>query len=231
MTAPVSRWLKPAAVPFVIAVAATSWCAWSTGAGLALFFGAVLLSALYVPALTLAAQPNNRWIPPLAAGIGIAACWAISLFVSDVSPGELLRCVAVCWAFLFAVAGTSSLLTRLRLPPPLAAGVALVIALLWLTWPIWLSHGLNQSRVNALVIAHPLLAINGALQHLGAWDRAPLAYQRLTILNQDIPYHLPRSIIPAIVLHAALAAIDPALSARQRASRRIGRWWQSGIRS
>lgn len=215
MSALASRWLKPAVAPFLIAIGATSWCAWSTGPGLALFFGAVLLAALYVPFLTLMEPPAARWNPPLAAGLGVGVCWAVALLFCDVTGVEWMRCLLICFAFSLALAGATSALTRLPIPPSLAAAVVVVVALFWLTWPVWLSHGLNQSRVNGLVVAHPLLAINGVLQYLGAWDRAPLAYQRLTILNQDIPYHLPRSIMPAVLVHGAIATIGFAITVRR----------------
>jgi hypothetical protein len=197
-------YLQPALTGFVFALAATAWCAWTAGAGLPLFFGAILLAALYVPALTLAEPPDTRWLPPLTSAAGIITVWTFSLASADTSVFELLRCALLCITFLLAVGGLSSLLTKTRLAPAPSAAAVTLLALLWLTWPVWLSHALTQSRVNALSVAHPLLALNGVLRHLGAWDRAPLAYQRLTILNQDIPYTLPRSILPAVLLHSLI---------------------------
>ena len=196
--------LKPAITGVIFSVIATAWCALAAGQGLSLFFGAVLLSAFYVPALTLAETPEVRWIPPLSIGAGIILCWTVSLHIADVTVGELFRCSLICLVFTFALAGLASLLARIRLAPPAAAFTVTLIALLWLTWPVWLSHGLTQARVDALTYAHPLLAINGVLRHLGAWDRATLAYQRLTILNQDIPYSLPHTILPALLVHSLI---------------------------
>jgi hypothetical protein len=197
---------KPALTGLIFSLLATAWCAWAAGTGLALFFGAILLTAFYVPALTLAEPPQIRWIPPIASTLGIAICWTASLHAVDVSATELLRCVLVCLSYTFAIAGFASLLSQLRLAPAPAAFFVTLTVLLWLTWPVWLSHALNQTRVNILSPAHPLLALNGVLRHLGAWDRATLAYQRLTVLNQDIPYTLPRSIFPTVALHTLIAA-------------------------
>jgi hypothetical protein len=195
---------RTALIAFVFAVVATCWCAWCTGAGLALFFGAIFLTALYVPPLTLAWKPEVRWIGAIAISAGVIACWGISIGWAQISVAEWLKCAVVCSAFVFALCGLASALSRLGIAGPPAAGAVVCIALLWLTWPVWLSHGLTQSRVNALVAAHPLLAINGVLLHLGSWDRAPIAYQRLTILNQDISYHPPRSILLAVFVHGLI---------------------------
>jgi len=135
---------------------------------------------------------------------------------SDITFGELLRCSLIFTAFVFALSGAASALSRAGVVAPLAAGIVVTVAVLWLTWPIWLSHALNQTLVDWLVPAHPLLAINSVLRHLGAWDRAPLAYQKLTVLNQDIPYHLPRSIFPATLLHSLIGIFGFSLARPRR---------------
>ena len=103
MSALVSRWLKPAVSAFLIAIGATLWCAWTTGPGLALFFGAVMLAALYVPFLTLMEPPPARWNPPLATGLGVGLCWAIALPFCDVTGVEWMRCLLICFAFILAL--------------------------------------------------------------------------------------------------------------------------------
>lgn len=206
MSAGISPPFRAALTGSAFALAATGWCAWATGPGLGLFLAATLLAALYVPALTLAEEPPARAITPAATASGIAICWGISTLWSDVSLFELFRCTLVLVSLTLALGGAASGLARAGLTPSLSAGLVAAAGTLWLTWPVWLSHALNQAAVDWLSPAHPLLALNGVLRHLGAWDRAPLAYQKLTILNQDIPYHLPRSIIPATLVHAAIAA-------------------------
>jgi hypothetical protein len=196
--------LRAAVTAFAISVIATSWCWWIAGPGLALFFGGVILAALYLPSLALADKSASYWVTAGAAAVGICAVWLISLSRVDVSVMEWLRCGVVCVAFLFALCGFASALTELRIAPPIAATCTVIVAMAWLTWPVWLSSWLTQGLVDWLVPAHPLLTMNGVLQHLGSWDRAPIAYRQLTILNQDIPYHLPRGILPAVAVHGAL---------------------------
>jgi hypothetical protein len=200
-----------AAIAFLVSVAATSWCWWLAGPGLAFFLGEIILSALYLPPIALAQAGAARWPAPCAATIGIAVVDLLSLPWVDVSTFEWLRCTLICLTFSFAMCGTGVALTRFRLGAPVAATSTVIVALAWLTWPVWLSPWLTQGLVNWLVPAHPLLAVNGVLQHLGSWDRAPIAYRQLTILNQDIPYHLPRSIIPAVALHGAVGLLVVAL--------------------
>ena len=203
-------------IAFVVALIATGWCWWAVGAGLGLFFGAILLAALYVPSLSVMERAHNSWINLCALTLGVCACWAMAMPWQDVTIFELLRCCLVCAAFVWAMGGLAVALGKLKLSPPFSAALISAVALLWLTWPAWMSHALTQHLVNALVIAHPLLAINGVLQHLGTWDRAPIAYRQLTILNQDIPYHLPQSIFPAVAVHGVIGLIGSLLARAKR---------------
>ena len=206
-------------VAFALAALATAWCWWLVGAGLALFLGAILLSALYLPPIALAQTGASRWAAPGAAAAGIAIIYLLSLTQADITAAEWLRCSLVCLAFSFALCGFATILTLLRLSAPTAALFTVIFALAWLTWPVWMSPWLTQTKVDWLVPAHPLLGVNGVLQHLGSWDRAPIAYRHLTILNQDIPYHLPRSIIPAVVVHVAIGAMGLAPGALRPSNR------------
>jgi hypothetical protein len=199
------------AIAFLVSVAASSWCWWLAGPGLALFLGGILLSAFYLPAIALAQHGAARWTIPCAATVGVATINLLSLWQVDITTAEWLRCTLVVLAFSFALCGVGTGLMRLQISAPLAGTFTTIVALAWLTWPVWLSPWLTQDLVNCLVPAHPLLGVNGLLQHLGSWDRAPIAYRQLTILNQDIPYHLPRSIIPAVVVHGAVGLLVFAL--------------------
>jgi len=181
-----------------------------------------MLIALYVPALVSVESGWDRITSAGAAIVGVAIIWAIATGSMDVSFAEWLRCTLVLGAFVITLAGCVSLLSLIRLPWPVASGLTTLLALLWFTWPVWLSHALTQSRVDWLVPAHPLLAINGVVAHLGAWDRMPIAYRSLTVLNQDIPYHLPRSIAPAVLVHSAIGLAGLMLEIR-RATRPIAR--------
>jgi hypothetical protein len=197
----------------MVSLAAGAWCWHATGPGLGLFLGLLLLATLYMPGLIIAELGRGRRIALSAGVCGTALVWLISVNFIDVSITEWLRCVVVFTAYVFALAGLVSLLQRARFPEPLAAGVVVLIGLLWLTWPVWMSPWLTQRSVNWLVPANPVFAINSVLKHLGTWDHAPIAYRALTNLNQDVPYQMPQTIFPATIVHLLIGtiAVIPAL--------------------
>lgn len=204
-----------AALPsLVLSIGATLWCWWGAGAGLGLLLAAPMLATLYFPLLVAAERGRDRIASTTGAILGIAIVWAIATNSMDVSLGQWLRCTLVLAAVVIALSGIVTLLTMLPITWPVAALLTTLVSLLWLTWPVWLSHVLTQQRVDLLVPAHPLLAINGVVAHLGSWDRMPIAYRSLTVLNQDIPYHLPRSVWPAVLAHLAIGTPGLILSVR-----------------
>lgn len=218
-----SRLVHAAAPALLLSIGATAWCWWACRNGLGLFLGSTLLATLYVPALVLYEPPVRRWIPVIAAVVGTAIVWAVSLATVDVTAWEWLRCCLVLAAYLWAVAGIASMLSLIRVPAPLASALAIIAGFLWLTWPVWLSHALTQGLVSWLVPIDPLMAVNAVLKHLGTWDHQPIAYRSLTVLNQDVAYHLPRSIMPAFLFHLLLGASGILLPLRW--GRGAGRPW------
>jgi len=168
--------------------------------------GAVLLATLYVPLLTVAEEPSTRWVPAVSCTIGIALVWLFCCIADELSFGQWLQCDLVLLAYLAALGGLTSSLAAWRVTPALSAALITVIALAWLTWPVWLSPWLTQGLVTWLVPAHPIMALNSVVKHLGTWDRAPIAYRQLTTLNEDVSYRLPRTIIPMLAVHVALGA-------------------------
>jgi len=198
--------LRAALPALLISAGATIWCCWAVGANLGLFLGSILLLTLYTPPLVLAEKYQSRWIAAACVVMGVAIVLAFAIISIDVTIFELLRCVIVLGAYAFALTGFASLLTAARFPASIAAGITIFLFLAWLTWPVWLSPWMTQRMADWLTPANPLLAINGVVKHLGPWDRAPIAYRSLTVLNQDVPYHLPTSIIPAILLHLVIGA-------------------------
>lgn len=200
----------------LISAAAAGWCWWAAGPGLGLFLVPPLLATLYVPPLVLAEQRADRWLVVLSSAAGTAIVWAVALTTADVTVWEWLRCCIVLAAYVCALGGFASLLETIRFPLTLAYAIPTVVGLLWLTWTVWLSHALTQGLVTWLVPAHPLMAINSVLKHLGTWDRAPLAYRALTVLNQDVPYQLPRHVGWAVSLHLLIGAPGIALALRSQ---------------
>jgi hypothetical protein len=176
------------------------------GTNLGLFLGTLLLITLCTPPLVLSVPTRLAWIPAASIVLGASIVWLISASAADVTATEWLRCCVVLAAYVAALAGLASLFRSVGLSPLLASALTVILGLLWLTWPVWLSHWLTEPLAAWLVPAHPGFAINAVLKHLGTWDHAPIAYSALTVLDQDVPYHLPRSILPAVVLHALIGA-------------------------
>lgn len=206
-------------LPSLISVAAIAWCRSVVGANLGLFLGSLFLASLVSPPLALIGGVSRAWIPALGVVVGIAVVWIACLSAADVNCWEWLRCCLVLAAFIFALTGISATLSAAGMPCAPAGAISTMLGLLWLSWPVWLSPWLTQGLSDWLVPANPVFAINAVLEHLGTWDRAQIAYQRLTVLNQDVAYGLPRSIAPAVILHAAIWAAG--LLAAARMAKRI----------
>jgi hypothetical protein len=194
------------ATAFLLSLLIVVACRQIAGVSLGLFFGAVGAAAFIVPPLAAARLPAVHWlVVPCATTLGAAVVWTFS-------PAETLTwrqwsaCSLTLLAYATALGGIVVLATSLGVPRVPAAGTVTVVGLLWLTWPVWLAHALltptGDAIVAWLVPAHPLFAINGVLIHFDSWDRLPLAYTRLSNLNQDVSYTLPGSIRPAVVVHA-----------------------------
>lgn len=206
------RGLLPAILPaLLLAIATTALCRVAVGVSLGLFFGGVALATILAPPLTAGEQSlRARALVPAAVSLGVALAWLTAL-------GDLLRlhqwlaCAAVLIACACALSGPCALLIAARCNPSIASALMTVLGLLWLTWPVWLSAALlspaGESLVAWLVPAHPLFAINGVLSHFDSWDRYPLAYRRLTVLNQDVFYAMPTTIIWAVLVHAIVAGV------------------------
>src|SRR5438094_751127 len=95
--------------------------------------------------------------------------------------------------------------------------MSVTLALLWMTWPIWLSPTWKGEESTAgvarLVVCHPAFAINSLLvRPHGLWTEQSIAY-RLTDLSQNVPYTLPKSIWPSTLLHALMGAASLTLAA------------------
>lgn len=199
----------------LLAVIATALCRAAAGVSLGLFFGGVAAATLLVPPL--AAGERAPWRVVLVPGfifLGVAVVWLTAL--GDLLHlNQWLACCAVLVAYAYALAAICTLLIAARCNRTIAASLVTALALLWLTWPVWLSAALRgpagESLVAWLVPAHPLFAINGVLSHFDPWDRYPLAYRELTVLNQDVFYAMPATVRWTVMLHAAVTVAAYAL--------------------
>jgi hypothetical protein len=214
------------AIPgFALSVALTSACYAAAGASLGLYFGGTLLATIVAPPVVLAHETLARRAFAYAGVVdGVGLVWLIAALRSETTLGDWLACYVLLAAYVLALAGLALLMLRLRAGAIAASATAVVAGLLWLTWPVWLSPWLSGDRGAAIVAwlapAHPLLAINGVLFHLGAWSEQQLAYH-LTNLQQDVPYRLPTNALPSIAAHLLIGAALAFLGARQSHQKKL----------
>jgi hypothetical protein len=194
--------------PLLLSLVAGVTCYFVLGATTGLFFATVAIVALVTPPLVLAHADRMRQAIVWSSVVDGAAV-ALLAAVADpyVTLLDWVRAYLLLAAFALASWGVARLLVRVRVVPALASALTVVLALAWLAWPVWLSPWLagREALVSWLVPAHPLLALDGALRHLGPpWTEHHLMYTKLSVLNQDVAYSLPRGVGAAVVVHAAI---------------------------
>jgi len=164
-------------------------------------------------------------LPPLSAGLtglparlavlgccagAVAATWMALVRPDAATIGEwcVISMVMACYGT--ALAGIVALLDRIRIAPPLSSGIAIIMGVAWLTWPVWLSPWMamsaSESIINILVAFHPPLVCNGILTFTPPWTEQSMAYA-LTVLGQDVPLRLPTNALPCVGFHLVVAAI------------------------
>lgn len=193
----------------MVSFAAGVVCYMSIGPTIGLFFGAVTIVTLLIPPLV-AYEPNclRQLIVASSVVDGIAAVLLFATADPYVTLLDWVRSYLLLTAFGAAIWGVTFRLTRLRIMPVFASAISVALALAWLTWPVWLSPWIaGKDRLVAwLVAAHPLFGLDGTLRHLGPpWTERHLMYTRLTVLNQDVFYALPRGVGRAVLFHAFIA--------------------------
>lgn len=199
-----------ALLAFSAALAGICWLA--AGPTLGLFLGPPALLCIAVPQIvSVIGRARHRWSTWFFTALGIAIVWYVALpDIVGANARQVGLCVIVLAAFNLALVAVTDALIWSGIRPTAAAAWITLLFLIWLTWPIWLSGHLGghlgEAVANRLVYAHPLFAINAAL-HFDLWDHYPFMYSTLSSLNQDVPYRIPPSVWPAVILHAAPAAI------------------------
>lgn len=144
-------------------------------------------------------------LPPLALDL-IAALIGVAAAIGMGSPSQLVQLFVVTAALTAAFSAGARVLIVARVPSAMARTFAMLLLLAWLTLPVWLSpYWSSGPLLDRLLDAHPLLAINSIYDELGDWTHSPLAYNRLTNLNQDVPFALPASIGWCVGIHAVLS--------------------------
>jgi hypothetical protein len=196
--------------PFIAGAGAAICCWLACGATVGLFFGGVAMLVALLPPLV--ARERRFFDATLAAGAvvdGIALIWLIA----SLTGFSFLQWLQAYVVLIAVGAALTGLQLALRLP-----AIVTMLYAAWLTSPIWLPSPL-------LAPAHPLLALNRIFIEHGVWTQQPLMYQ-LTTLGQDVPYVLPRTILPCVAAHLfiALASGWPAWWWARRAASRLLRW-------
>ena len=188
---------KTAAVPFVLGILSAVLCVAAAGGdSLGAWIGSIALVTLIIPPF--ASSARDRWSAFFAAGAaidGIALTLLTCVFAGRMTFTQFLACYAVLAAYGLAL---MTLARTIRMP------LTIVLASAWLTWPLWLMPLITGAIAAWLTPAHPLLAINHVLLDHGVWTQQRLMYQ-YTRLGQDVPYTLPQTIWPCVILHLLVA--------------------------
>jgi len=195
---------------FLISLAFSIWFGLAIGRNLGLFFSGLILASILTPLLVAAEKELNRQFA-IVIGVfaAIAIVWLSCVFDDTITFREWLGAALVLLIFSCAIAALAAFCSRIRIPP----AVAVILAIAWLFWPIWLAPALRgrasaERIVGVLVAGNPTFAIQGALLRSFnvPWAQYRIAY-RLTNIGDDIPYQMPRSILTCWMYHGIIAAI------------------------
>jgi len=204
------RWLLPAAA-LLLPAAGSVVCMSAAGPLQGGLFGACATAALLAPPL---AAGSSDWRTSLlvAGGLLVGSILGplIGLLQGNLNGPLFSTLFAVVATLVLALTGVTSLLALLRVPPPLAATLVVLAALLWLGWPVWLSPWLagNEPVVAALSPAHPLLTLDAAITRQGgvSWLEHRIMYAKLTVLGQHVFTRQPTGVAAAAAWHGGVGA-------------------------
>jgi hypothetical protein len=191
-----------------ISLAGCAACWWAAGTSLGLFLGGLFVVTFLIPAAVLGQKNLHAALIGFVATVGpVAAIWLIATLKTSDTILQWTEVAAILLAYALAVSGIALFLVRCKCPEILAAAIAIIIALAWLTWPIWLSNAHpSNAAIGTLVKIHPPLTINGILTNEPAWTEMSLAYH-LTNLNQDVPIRLPSNSMACAVTHGIIGIL------------------------
>jgi len=198
--------------PLILSTIAGLFCYLAAGVSLGLFLGGLLLAALITGPLVAA---ETTWLGRAlaVAGIvhGIAGVWLYATIKADLDLGLWTASYLTLIAMVFAIAGLTAFARHLGLGRIGAGAIVTLLAIAWLTWPIWLAPALHGGRgekvVAWLVPAHPIFALNSVLrERFGYWAEQGIAYN-LTNLSDDIAYSVPDNVLKCVLLNAGIAIV------------------------
>jgi hypothetical protein len=188
-----------------------------SGSVLSAFFAGAVAIALLTPSVMLTQHRTlDRFLIAGCVIDGAGIALLLTLLVRQVGFVDWLVGYLILLCFGLALIGLTLLLLRL-FPGALACLLVTVLAIAWLSWPIWLAPHMHrvQGQIDTLVTLHPLMAINARIDHEGLWTHRALSY-RLMNLGQDYPYTLPHRTWPTMLMHAAVGAILLAGACKER---------------
>lgn len=193
-------------IPFVLAAVAQVLLGLRVGADLHTFFGGIVIATLVAsPFATISESIFETFLLVIVVSFGVSIAWWLPASRDALTPSIWLQSGLMVLAWTLAVVGLSALLARIFREPTLGSAAATLLALTWLASPIWL--GMHAAGV---VRIHPLFAMNVSLIDLGLWTEQPFEYRYLFSLGQDVPYLLPTSIWPTLVLHGFIGLFSSA---------------------
>jgi hypothetical protein len=192
-----------------IGLVALAWLA--TGSSFGLFLAGLFVLTVVLPPLVLTReQTRDRIAVSIAIASGIASGWLFASFNGTISFLQWMQCSLVLFAFGALLLGMAVVLVRCRIHSLFASAITVLLATLWLSWPIWLSPTLRDHSspaiIHWLVQLNPAMAVNGVLLHLGPWTQEPMAYH-LTDLGQNVAYALPVHGLECIIAHLLLGSV------------------------
>ncbi|QOV87785.1 hypothetical protein [Humisphaera borealis] len=170
------------------------------------------MAALLAPTLI---AGESRWsgylLTTAAVLVGCLVGPAVAVLQGNLNGRLFTAFVAVVAPLVIALGGLTALLVFIRLPIPVVTTVVTVLALAWLTWPIWLSPWLagNESLVSVLSPSHPLLVIDAAISREGGtpWVEQRIMYGRLTVLGQHVFPRPPTGVGEAALFHGVVGLV------------------------
>jgi len=210
--------LTVAALAFGLGVLSAIACRYAGGGTLGLYLAPLVFVVLLVAPLVLAVPHSllAAGVVPLLAAAGVSVIWLTS---GPAAWGEVFACALVLLSVALLAGGLALILARGLGSATVGGAVAVVVLLVWLTWPIWLSASLESSAgqrlTPQLTVFQPLLAVNAVVKELGIWTQQRVMYN-LTALGQHVSYGLPESIWPCVLAHGLTGLALGAMARRRR---------------
>jgi len=154
----------------------------------------------------------------VATGAGLVVL-GLPVVFAEVSWANSALSGLVVWCFALGVAGVvrglmiagvgASVARASVARVSVARAMGVVIAVVWLGWPIFLAKVLvgegSEGVVDWLVKLHPPMVLNMLLEPGDPWSHRPTAYGQMR-LGQDVSYAMPTTAAWCVLLHLSLSA-------------------------